>query len=78
MFLTRPEDGGSSRDRRGLSRVGSVGGLTHFTTDGVAGVDGRAAGLRSARVAVRVARGRLGGMKKWSFSSLKFFQSRAC
>jgi hypothetical protein len=64
MCLTRPEDGGSSRDRRELSRVGSFGRSTHFTKDGVAEVGGSAAGLRSARVAVRIAVGRLGGTKK--------------
>jgi hypothetical protein len=71
MCFINPEDGGNSRDRRGPSEESACGRLIHLTNDAVAGVDGSAAGLRRARVAVSIEGGRLGGTKKRSVPSLE-------
>ena len=62
--MAKPEDGGRSKERRGASSSGADGELTHLTGEGVSGAGGRLAGLRSARVAERMAGGRFGGTKK--------------
>lgn len=60
--------------RMGKSAEEEEGAVTHFIGEGVGGAGGRVAGASNVCVAVYMAGGRCGGIRKCIFSSLKWSQ----